>query len=513
MPQQKRNRSLQVANISGRAELLMSVFAITALIHYHHCIRTDNITLCNAAAYAAMVLLSVFSKEQGITVLPISLFLDILHTLRREQHYKAAVSRSVLLIVSTSLLILIRLYINNFTAPKFTELDNPAAFVKDPFFKLASYSHIWLMNLRLLLLPYSLCFDYSMGCVPPIVQWTDYHILCLPTVALLLVVVPYALYKFKNRWCVFGAVFAVVAFLPASNLLVTVGFTVAERVLYLPSVGLCIMVGVLSERALRYSRNMDKIAIAVVVIAMTMTYQRSEEWRSELDLYTSGLKVCPQNAKIHYNLGKVLSRIGNVEAAEHNYWNALRLNPNYEHAMNNLANILEAKGYSQDAERLLRKALRSRPTFAVAWMNLGITLMNQHKYEDSLQAYQKSLRLRPTSADCLFNLGNLFQKMGKPLNALDAWKNATRLDPTHTHALTNMFVVLDELNQCDEVLEIARNIPDSTVNNVASIAFQIGTCLGKNGKFLEAERRLKAALRLNPQNAMYHANLGEFTIT
>ncbi|CAJ0593682.1 unnamed protein product [Cylicocyclus nassatus] len=496
-----------VANISGRAELLMSVLALFALICYQKHIREDFEGRA-IILFSIMVVLSVFSKEQGIIVLPICVFLEALHCFDTRKKYGAAALRCFMLFIFTSFLTYLRIYINNFTAPKFTELDNPAAYVKDSILRVASYSHLWLINLRLLLLPYSLCFDYSMGCVPPITSWSDYRVLSLPAVAFLLIITLYILYKLDDRLLIFGAILGGISFLPASNLLITVGFTVAERVLYLPSVGLCVMAGVLYSRASRHYRNTDKIALAVLVIAMTITYQRCEEWRTELDLYTSGLRVCPENAKIHYNLGKVLGKTGNVDAAEHNYWNAIRLNPSYEHALNNLANILESKGRSADAEHLLRQALRKRPTFAVAWMNLGITLMNQGKYQESLGAYRKSLHLRPNNVDCLFNLGNLYQRIGQPQSALNAWRIATRVDPNHNQAVTNLFVLLDELGRCDDVLETAKTLPEAMLKDVAPIAFQVGTCFGKNGSFLEAEWHLKRALQLSPLNAMYHANLG-----
>ncbi|CAJ0593683.1 unnamed protein product [Cylicocyclus nassatus] len=401
-----------VANISGRAELLMSVFALFALICYQKHIREDFEGKA-IILFPVTVVLSVFSKEQGITVLPICIFLEALHCFDARKKYGAAALRCFMLFIFTSFLTFLRIYINNFIAPKFTELDNPAAFVKDPLIE----------------------------------------------VAYLLIVILYILHKLDNRLLTFGAVLGEISFLPASNLLVTVGFTVAERVLYLPSVGFCIMVGVLYSRASRHYRNTDKIALAVLVIAMAITCQRCEEWRTEVDLYASGLRVCPENAKIHYNLGKVLGKTGNVEAAEHDYWNAIRLNPEYEHALNNLANILESKGRNVDAEHLLRQALRKRPTL-VAWMNLGITLMNQGK-----------------------------------------------LDSSHVQAVTNLLVLLDELGRYGDVLETAKTLPEATLGDVATIAFQVGTCFGKNGSFLEAEWHLRA-LQLSPLNAMYHANLG-----
>ncbi|KAK5986944.1 Transmembrane and tetratricopeptide repeat containing 4, partial [Trichostrongylus colubriformis] len=366
-----------VANISGRAELLMSVLVLVALIYYHDCLQQSIFNTRNIMVFSTLVILAVFSKEQGITVLPICLAMEFM-TGRPRKGF--TLGRCSFLALLTSTLIFLRLYINNFTTPRFSELDNAAAFVPDPLLRLASYAHLWLINLRLLILPYSLCFDYSMGCVPVVQNWTDIRALALPAVIAMFLSSAYVSLKWNDRLLRFGAVIGAITFLPASNLLVTVGFTIAERVLYLPSVGMCILLARLFELAQRRIRNADKVLVAILVIAITMSYQRSEEWRTELDLYASGLRVCTQNAKVHYNLGKVLSKIGDVDGAEHNYWNAIRLNPNYEHAMNNLANILEVKGRSEEAEVLLRKALRSRPTFAVAWMNLGITLMNQGRY-------------------------------------------------------------------------------------------------------------------------------------
>uniref|UniRef100_A0A183GL72 dolichyl-phosphate-mannose--protein mannosyltransferase n=1 Tax=Heligmosomoides polygyrus TaxID=6339 RepID=A0A183GL72_HELPZ len=494
-----------VANISGRSELLMSVLLLTALLLYHRCLQHGGFDMTKTAALSTLVALTVFSKEQGIAVLPLCLFLEASSANPRG---RSSLRRSALVLLFGSALVLLRLHINGFSVPKFTELDNPAAFVRNPLLRLASYCNLWLINLRLLVLPYSLCFDYSMGCVPAVERFTDFRALALPLVALMVACGVYSIYRVPVRLFRFGVVLGVVSFLPASNLLVTVGFTIAERVLYLPSVGMCLIMAMLFGEAQRRFKNADRTLLAVLVIAFTMSYQRSEEWRTELDLYASGLRVCTQNAKVHYNLGKVLSRIGDVNGAEYNYWNAIRLNPNYEHAMNNLANILEAKGRSEEAELLLTKAIRSRPTFAVAWMNLGIALMSQEKHEDALKSFTQSLRLRPSSADCLFNLGNLYQRMGRLQDALDAWRNATALDPGHSRALTNLFVALDEQDECDAVVSISDGIPQTVVDQAAALSFQIGVCLGKVARFAEAERRLKTAVQLSPNNSMYHANLG-----
>lgn len=53
------------------------------------------------------------------------------------------------------------------------------------------------------------------------------------------------------------------------------------------------------------------------------TYQRSDEWSSELQLFKSALKVCPMNAKVHYNLAKSLADIGHIQEAINLYKHAL----------------------------------------------------------------------------------------------------------------------------------------------------------------------------------------------
>lgn len=50
-----------------------------------------------------------------------------------------------------------------------------------------NYAHYWLYSLSLLLLPSSLCFDYSMGCFPPILSATDYRVLSAVVLAALAV--------------------------------------------------------------------------------------------------------------------------------------------------------------------------------------------------------------------------------------------------------------------------------------------------------------------------------------
>lgn len=55
----------------------------------------------------------------------------------------------------------------------------------------------------------------------------------------------------------------------------------------------------------------------------------------------SGLKVLPNNAKMHYNYANFLRDISNTKRAKLHYQKALKLWPNYASAYNNLGTLID----------------------------------------------------------------------------------------------------------------------------------------------------------------------------
>ena len=94
-------------------------------------------------------------------------------------------------------------------------------------------------------------------------------------------------------------------FIPATNLFFYVGFVIAERVLYIPSMGFCLLVGHGAYIVYRRYQNDSAWRQKVVVIAIVsllmlnglMTVSRNRDWSTEEKLYTSGVKVNPAKGK------------------------------------------------------------------------------------------------------------------------------------------------------------------------------------------------------------------------
>ena len=100
---------------------------------------------------------------------------------------------------------------------------------------------------------------------------------------------------------------------------------------------------------------------SLVIIFSLRSGVRSWDWRREISLFTSGLSVCPNNAKVWYNIAKKQLDMKEAEVALACYREAVRLAPSYEQALNNLGNLEKAQGRSDLAIRLLRQATKVVP--------------------------------------------------------------------------------------------------------------------------------------------------------
>ncbi|KAG8245340.1 Protein O-mannosyl-transferase tmtc2 [Homalodisca vitripennis] len=159
-------------------------------------------------------------------------------------------------------------------------------------------------------------------------------------------------------------IFLVFPFLPATNALFYVGFVVAERVLYLPSVGYCFLIAfgshIVSKKSNR--RLVRAMFILLLVVLSGRTIRRNRDWRNEESLYSSGIPVNPPKA--YGNLGSVLSSQGRMDEAERAYNLALKYRPNMADVHYNLGILLQGRGQFEEAIKSYHNAIQCRPSLA-----------------------------------------------------------------------------------------------------------------------------------------------------
>uniref|UniRef100_A0A8C4W1R7 dolichyl-phosphate-mannose--protein mannosyltransferase n=1 Tax=Gopherus evgoodei TaxID=1825980 RepID=A0A8C4W1R7_9SAUR len=421
--------------------------------------------------------------------------------------------RITLLLSGGATMLCLRWRIMGTGPPAFTEVDNPASFADSLFVRAINYNYYYSLNAWLLLCPWWLCFDWSMGCIPLIKSVSDWRIIALAALWFCLIaLICQALCSqdsHKRRILTLGLGFLIIPFLPASNLFFRVGFVVAERVIYLPSIGYCMLLtygfSLLSKQT-KKKKMLAATVLGILLINVLRCVIRSNQWRSEEQLFRSALSVCPLNAKVHYNVGKNLADKGNQTAAIKYYREAVRLNPKYVHAMNNLGNILKERNELQEAEGLLSLAVQIQPDFAAAWMNLGIVQNSLRRFEEAEQSYWTAIKHRKKYPDCYYNLGRLYADLNRHIDALNAWRNATVLKPEHSLAWNNMIILLDNTGNLAQAEAVGREALE-LIPNDHSLMFSLANVLGKSQKYKESEALFLKAIKANPNAASYHGNL------
>ena len=110
----------------------------------------------------------------------------------------------------------------------------------------------------------------------------------------------------------FAFCFLVIPFLPSTNLFFYVGFVVAERVLFMPSIGYCILVTTayynLCARFSQWKRAITLLFVLLIITFFCRTLLRNADWKTEQSLYKSGISVNPAKGQFQNGCTRVFIR-------------------------------------------------------------------------------------------------------------------------------------------------------------------------------------------------------------
>ncbi|EDW32805.1 GL10177 [Drosophila persimilis] len=335
----------------------------------------------------------------------------------------------------------------------------------------------------------------------------------------------------------------VLPFLPASNLFFPVGFVVAERILYMPSMGYCLLVAYgfeqLQRRWCLKWRIVGQVALGVLLLSHALkTHQRNRDWRTEYSLFMSGVHVNQRNAKLYNNVGHALENEGGYEEALLYFQEAVRIQtddigahinryaeaeqayvkakalfpqakpgvsyhariaPNHLNVFINLANLI-AKNQTrlEEADHLYRQAISMRSDYVQAYINRGDILMKLNRTAQAQEVYEQALLYDSENADIYYNLGVVFLEQGKSQQAQVYFNKAIELYPEHEQALLNSAILLQELGG-----EEARKVSRSRLYKVLAkddhnekVYFNLGMLAMDESSFEEAEQFFKRAIHL-----------------
>uniref|UniRef100_A0A4Y0BL38 dolichyl-phosphate-mannose--protein mannosyltransferase n=1 Tax=Anopheles funestus TaxID=62324 RepID=A0A4Y0BL38_ANOFN len=429
-----------VTGIVGRADVLACIFFLISLLVYHGRSHEPDMN----SIWLSIVLggLSMLAKETGITVFLLNVAYDTYRNwpaLKRtvqdmrwseETHqFGRRVSRVLL---SMGVLLAVRLALLQGSLPRFSQQDNPTAFHPNLYVRLLTFCYLAAFNWWLLLCPSTLSHDWQMGSIPLVTTVSDpRNLLTFIAFGAVLLFACRGLMDCEHQRhvpVVLGFLLLVLPFLPATNLVVTVGFVVAERVLYIPSMGCLILVVYgaqrLWERSDRLRRPILLLTIVLLAAGCLKTIARNQDWSSREALLRSGLKTLPHNAKMHYNFGNFLRDSSQPEPAIAHYREALRLWPTYASAHNNIGTLMPQFA---TAEYHFREAIKYASEHINAHYNLGQLYRKSNRTTDAIRMLERCIQLEPLFTAAYLELVKLYG--GQPAAAGRLLARVVRLNP------------------------------------------------------------------------------------
>jgi Domain of unknown function (DUF1736) len=536
-----------VSNITSRGEMLMTLFFLAAFLSFasHMPSRTSpkatglsqlvRHVFCVYLVPWVCMALSLFSKEQGATTLCTLVAYDFLkHHVSVKDYFQKLfferdrfsihfLLRTIVLAVQTLMLVALRIWVNGESSPDFIYDQNPAGFAADRFTRTFSISWVYCLYIRDALYPIYLAPDWSGVSIDLIQDIADPRALLVIFLwifafacvkSLIQGLPPHAtILELEVRRIILMGFFAFMflPFLLSSNILVVVGLMKADRVIYLPLLGFCIMeallvktlccshtiivstndqhgkVGCTSEQSPTSKKDADSLDRADKVLS------NNENDKNETIPTTPSIDDGPQDsiqqsskpattARLRVTLlGHilVLLQIGlfSLKLHERNIaWSspellwtkAFNVNPRSYHTMYNCGYELSLRLRYEEAEEVMRPIGNARVdgpsnTFVYAMVLFNLRRCDEaHEYidlaMDVLEEQRAKGGLRYTASSLDRTKSNLlvargycttenFQKQGRIL------QEAVRTDPRNNYAVQQLQAWLSKMQQMKELKE------------------------------------------------------------
>jgi protein O-mannosyl-transferase len=412
-----------VASISNRSEILATGFLFAAwLFHLKE----------KPVSAVVFFVLALFSKESAVAFLPLVLAGDYargkMQSLAKYGIYGV-----------TTVLYLILLWNvegGRFGPTNVSFLDNPLSHLPAKVRILNAVRVAWKYA-GLLVYPAHLSSDYSYNAIKLYAGWK----LALPAIATTVFLLGFWAWTFwtkRREWFLAIAIF-LFAFAVTCNILVPTGTIMAERLMYLPSAGFCLLVAL---AWIWLANRQQRVALVVLVILTVAfgarTVARNRNWRDNYSLFAADVQAAPGSAKLHSNLGGQYMARGQLDDASRELRMALSIYPDLPDAEGYLGVIESMKGNDTEARKWLEKALagitRDNPNYDYISVNLAGVLIKLHDNDQALKILGEIIGKSPNYSRAWSNRAVILFGRGEMEQARSDAETALRLDSGNAQA-------------------------------------------------------------------------------
>ena len=462
-----------VTNIVGRADLLASMAVLSGFLLY---LKSTEATGWARWAWLAsltiVTTIGVFSKESAVAILPLIVLYEMVWWNERPKH-RALVVGCIATLVPIAAMLYQRSNVLAASPPaEFPFTDNPIAGADWWTGRLTAIKvmahYFWLA-----IWPAKLSVDYSYNQIPLAHGATGDWLAYLVVLALTILVV--LLYRW-SRACFFLACFALLNFVPGSNLLFPIGTIMADRLLYLPSLGLiaCLVVALYASLQKPKLAAVPAVVLSLIVAGFAIrTWIRNLDWKTDATIAAADVLVSPNSFKLHRLLAASLFESdpthSNIDQVIEEQQKSLKLLDSLPDALN------RPDGYRQAGYYYLVKGEQAREH--------GLVEEAAASYQRALETLQRCLSidqvgrarfrsggnrslsvLAEGDSQAYFLLSIAYARSADPRKAYEAARQAVALDPMNPQLYRQFSSVLAMQGRNDEA-----DVASMQANGIAAL--------------------------------------------
>jgi protein O-mannosyl-transferase len=422
-----------VANVVGRAEVLATVFTLIAVLLY---LRHGDLIRTTGRGHWAISagvlgagLLALASKESAFALPALLLVIDWLREqqagrsfrIRRDQH---AVLWAAVVGLTAAWLVGRAIVLGDVAG------DHPAPGLAGTGLldRVVIMLPVVPEYLRLLLLPIRLSADYSPAFLPVTTAFTAQA--ALGVLLLAGCVAAAVLARRRAPLVTAGIAWLGASLLIVANLIVPTGILLAERTLYLPSVGVCLLLGWLWCEAYRSRPVLAAAALGVVlVVASARTLSRADVWKDNTVFFHHLVQDAPGSYRAAW-VGAMLSYIaGDSTAGERQMLQGLHIYSGNGAMWRDFANVMEKQRRWQRAADYHWAAFQADPTLTQEASRAVAVSVLAGELDTAQVRLARAERALPPSADLTLAASHLALARGDAARATGLRREIAREQP------------------------------------------------------------------------------------
>ncbi|MEZ4918853.1 MAG: tetratricopeptide repeat protein [Saprospiraceae bacterium] len=472
-----------VSNIKSRDEIVAMFLSIAAL--YSIWKYFDNEKKSWLAFAVLAYTLSIFTKESVITflaVIPLSIWFFTNKSLG--ENFRIT---GLFLIPAVIFLAIRHSVLSAQPYPEsYSILDNFIIGASNSSESFASAIMMCGRYLKALLFPHPLVSDLGYPQMKP-VGMDDWR--ALLSFAIYLAMGIWALMNLKKKHVLsFAILYFLATFSLFSNVIIEIGTSYGERLLYGPSLGFALALAWLLMKLTKTDlRNKDAeplgnsstvfyLGMALVALYSFKTISRNPAWYDSFSLYEADIQTAPNCAKLNYHRALEQTKKGINE--------------------DNGGTVTD-KSWVEKGIKSYDKAIELFPEYHDAYGSRGLAYFRLQQYDKAFEDYQEALKYRPNDARVLSNMGYIYFMRQDLKNAEEVYKKSVKYDPRFVDARRNLGAVLAMQKRYDEAIEQWKEGLKYDSNN-ATLHFYIGSAYRDSGRMDEAQPWLETAYQLDP---------------